>query len=95
MSFILSLFSLFSFCMVSYRVVPISDRVERRGAVGAVSNRTTATLIDDVLVMLPRWRARRSQPIIDYTDEFSADPFEVPDSVCMTCRREAPTYYYL
>ncbi|WKX97565.1 hypothetical protein Q1695_013324 [Nippostrongylus brasiliensis] len=33
---------------------------------------------DDVLVMLPRWRARRSQPIIDYTDEFSADPFEMP-----------------
>ncbi|VDO98462.1 unnamed protein product [Heligmosomoides polygyrus] len=31
--------------------------------------------------MMPRWRARRSQPIIDYTDEFSADPFEVPESV--------------
>ncbi|KAK6019647.1 hypothetical protein OSTOST_14712 [Ostertagia ostertagi] len=37
---------------------------------------------DDVILMMPQLRARRSQPIIDYTDEFSADPFEVPDSVC-------------
>ncbi|VDK50256.1 unnamed protein product [Cylicostephanus goldi] len=36
---------------------------------------------DDVLLVIPRYRQRRSQPIIDYTDEFSADPFEVPESV--------------
>ncbi|CAJ0606726.1 unnamed protein product [Cylicocyclus nassatus] len=35
---------------------------------------------DEVLLMIPRFRQRRSQPIIDYTDEFSADPFEVPEN---------------
>ncbi|KAK6041415.1 hypothetical protein COOONC_21080 [Cooperia oncophora] len=35
---------------------------------------------DDVILVMPRIRARRSQPIIDYTDEFSADPFEVPEN---------------
>ncbi|KAK5983560.1 hypothetical protein GCK32_017968 [Trichostrongylus colubriformis] len=32
---------------------------------------------DDVIAMVPLARARRSQPIVDYTDEFSADPFEM------------------
>ncbi|EYB81237.1 hypothetical protein Y032_0389g533 [Ancylostoma ceylanicum] len=36
---------------------------------------------DSLLLVVPQWRERRSQPIIDYTDEFSADPFEVPESV--------------
>ncbi|CAI4232506.1 unnamed protein product [Auanema sp. JU1783] len=26
------------------------------------------------------WRIRRSQPILDYTDEFSADPFELDET---------------
>ncbi|KHJ94069.1 hypothetical protein OESDEN_06007 [Oesophagostomum dentatum] len=34
----------------------------------------------DVLFVIPQYRERRSQPIIDYTDEFSADPFEVPEN---------------
>ncbi|XGW08703.1 hypothetical protein V3C99_011206 [Haemonchus contortus] len=33
---------------------------------------------DNVIVIMPQIRTRRSQPIIDYTDEFSADPFEMP-----------------
>ncbi|VDO38134.1 unnamed protein product [Haemonchus placei] len=37
-------------------------------------------LLDDVIVIMPQIRTRRSQPIIDYTDEFSADPFEVPEN---------------
>uniref|UniRef100_A0A0K0DCJ1 Uncharacterized protein n=1 Tax=Angiostrongylus cantonensis TaxID=6313 RepID=A0A0K0DCJ1_ANGCA len=39
---------------------------------------------DNRIVPVPQWRERRGQPIIDYTDEFSADPFEVlfTQSVC-------------
>ncbi|KAK6736374.1 hypothetical protein RB195_019198 [Necator americanus] len=33
---------------------------------------------DDIFLVVPQVRERRSQPIIDYTDEFSADPFEMP-----------------
>ncbi|KAE9420753.1 hypothetical protein Angca_000359, partial [Angiostrongylus cantonensis] len=42
--------------------------------------RRTSQQIDDKdnrIVPVPQWRERRGQPIIDYTDEFSADPFEV------------------
>ncbi|KAJ1346019.1 hypothetical protein KIN20_000684 [Parelaphostrongylus tenuis] len=33
---------------------------------------------DNSVVPVTQWRERRGQPIIDYVDEFSADPFEIP-----------------
>ncbi|KJH50776.1 hypothetical protein DICVIV_03021 [Dictyocaulus viviparus] len=32
---------------------------------------------DNLALVIPQWRTRRAQPVIDYTDDFSADPFEV------------------
>ncbi|VDM62469.1 unnamed protein product, partial [Angiostrongylus costaricensis] len=42
---------------------------------------------------VPKSRERRGQPIIDYTDEFSADPFEVLITVYYAEARTTRTSY--